>query len=277
VLSKSILLVLVSSLALVADDSPAVTRARQDLDKARELVTAGVLAPAKLAEAQAALDDATDEAVLDQTLYGEIQIEDLDELQAANMVGAAERRLDRQQKQIGRAEELVAGGVMARGELAGLESELARRQKALDQAKDRAALLTDIVETANAEALAAEEAIAAVDTIPVPEVRKPEERVDGDHVLQPGDIKALTLAFEKQFDKPLPVSARGSTAVHRALGFDHTGRVDVALSPDSAEGVWLRTYLDDKDIPYYAFRVAIPGKATAPHIHIGPGSTRLRS
>ena len=65
------------------------------------------------------------------------------------------------------------------------------------------------------------------------------------------------------------------TAVHTALGMDHTGRVDVAVNPDSPEGIWLREYLDARAIPYYAFRVAMAGKATAPHIHIGPGSTRL--
>jgi hypothetical protein len=105
-----------------------------------------------------------------------------------------------------------------------------------------------------------------------------EEFVDGGHgLLTSKDIKTLTLAFEKKFDKPLPVSARGETAVHRALGFDHTGRMDVALTPDSTEGKWLRAYLEANDIPYYAFRVAIPGKATGAHIHVGPGSTRLQS
>ena len=65
--------------------------------------------------------------------------------------------------------------------------------------------------------------------------------------------------------------------MHRALGFDHTGRIDVALSPDSVEGKWLRTYLEARDIAYYAFRVAIAGRATGAHIHVGPGSTRLQS
>jgi hypothetical protein len=63
--------------------------------------------------------------------------------------------------------------------------------------------------------------------------------------------------------------------VHRALGFDHRGRVDVAVVPSAPEGIWLRQYLQLKKIPYYAFSHAIPGKATAAHIHIGPGSTRL--
>jgi hypothetical protein len=65
------------------------------------------------------------------------------------------------------------------------------------------------------------------------------------------------------------------TAVHKALGFDHTGRVDVAVNPDSPEGIWLREYLDARAIPYYAFRVKMTGKSTNPHIHIGPSSTRL--
>ena len=145
---------------------------------------------------------------------------------------------------------------------------LARRKQTLEQAKARSALVESILNMANAEAAAASEPA-------LPPDRRAEEFVAGDHGLAPQDIKDITLAFEKKFDKPLPVSARGETAVHRALGFDHTGRIDVALTPDSAEGVWLRKYLESKSIPYYAFRTAIPGKATAAHIHIGPGSTRL--
>ena len=40
---------------------------------------------------------------------------------------------------------------------------------------------------------------------------------------------------------------------------------------------WLLAYLQKHDIPYYAFRTALPGRATGPHIHLGPGSTRLRA
>ena len=82
-------------------------------------------------------------------------------------------------------------------------------------------------------------------------------------------------AFEREFGKPLPVSAMGETAVHRALGFDHRGRVDVAVYPDTPEGIWLRNYLTTNHIPYFAFRHAVPGKATGAHIHLGPMSTHL--
>ena len=101
------------------------------------------------------------------------------------------------------------------------------------------------------------------------------ERYDGDGVFTPGTFARVEGAFEGHFGKVLPVSAVGETAVHRALGFDHRGRVDVALNPDQPEGVWLREYLTANHIPYFAFRQPVPGKATGAHIHLGPMSTRL--
>jgi hypothetical protein len=59
------------------------------------------------------------------------------------------------------------------------------------------------------------------------------------------------------------------------MGFDHTGRLDVALSPDQAEGMWLCSFLRSMGIPFYGFRGAIAGKATGAHIHIGPASERI--
>ena len=91
-----------------------------------------------------------------------------------------------------------------------------------------------------------------------------------------GAFARVELDFLTQFGKPLPVSAMGETAVHRSLGFDHRGRVDVALHPDQPEGRWLLWYLAGRHIPYFAFRQAVPGKATGAHIHIGPMSTRFK-
>jgi hypothetical protein len=101
------------------------------------------------------------------------------------------------------------------------------------------------------------------------------ERFDGDGSFTNADFKRVVLAYEKHFHRPLPVSANGETAVHRAMGFDHRDRVDVALSPDTEEGSWLREYLEASDIPYYAFRNSLPGRATGAHIHIGPPSNRI--
>lgn len=255
---------------LAADDSPALIQARQDLEKVREQVKAGLVPASKLAEAQVSIDDALDAAVLERTLYGHLDIEKLSPSEADEMVNAATRRVARVQTKVDNAAELIAHGVVASHFADDFKAELGRRQTALSEAKSRAELLTEIVAIARAEtAPAASEKLAGI--------WKPREFVDGDHLLGPEEIREITLSFEKQFHEPLPVSARGMTEVHRALGFDHTGRIDVALTPDSREGQWLRKFLESKSIPYYAFRVAIPGKATGAHIHIGPGSTRLRT
>jgi hypothetical protein len=102
------------------------------------------------------------------------------------------------------------------------------------------------------------------------------DRYEGDGTFTPVEFTRIESAFATRFGKAIPVSAMGETAVHRALGFDHRGRVDVAIYPDTPEGVWLRQYLAQNHIPYFAFRHAVPGKATGAHIHIGPMSTRLK-
>ena len=91
------------------------------------------------------------------------------------------------------------------------------------------------------------------------------------------DVRKAEQAFMRQFGKLLPVSAIGETALHRSLGFDHRGRVDVALHPDDPEGLWLRGYLMEQGIPFYAFRGSLQGKATGAHIHIGPASGHYTS
>jgi hypothetical protein len=257
------LFLFLAAMTVFAADSPDLVQARDHLAQVREQAADGLLPANAVREAQEAVDDASDEAVLDQTLYG-----DLTEQQASSMLDAAQRRVARTTVKIEQGRKLVEEGVAERLRFADLDTELAGRKKALEQAEERAALISQIVDMARVESESPEPETGVIPG-------KAEEHVTGGNVLEPKDIKDITLAFEKQFDKPMPVSAKGSTAVHRAMGFDHTGRVDVAVTPDSPEGVWLRKYLESKDIPYYAFREAIPGKATGSHIHIGPGSTRI--
>jgi hypothetical protein len=88
-------------------------------------------------------------------------------------------------------------------------------------------------------------------------------------------FEQVSMAFEKQWGHPLPVSALGMTHTHETMNFDHTGRVDVALSPDGPEGAWLIEQLTLHDVPFLVFRSAVPGKATGAHIHLGLPSPRL--
>lgn len=81
--------------------------------------------------------------------------------------------------------------------------------------------------------------------------------------------------FSKTFGKPLPTSTIGQSATHNRMGWDHRNAVDVGVHPDSAEGRALIAYLQSANIPFLAFRGAVPGVSTGPHIHIGSPSHRL--
>ena len=81
--------------------------------------------------------------------------------------------------------------------------------------------------------------------------------------------------FSSKFGRSLPTSAVGQSGTHNQLGYNHRHAVDVALHPDSIEGKILISYLQSQGIPFLAFRAAVPGVATGPHIHIGPPSHRL--
>ena len=89
------------------------------------------------------------------------------------------------------------------------------------------------------------------------------------------EVSRIDAFFVSQFHRSLPVSALGQSSVHDRLGFDHRNSVDVALQPDSIEGQILMSYLRQAGIPFLAFRSAVPGAATGPHIHIGYPSKRL--
>lgn len=260
-----------SLLPAYAQTSPELDRAQQELERLRGLVAVGAAPRIKLEQAQFAIEDAKDDAVLRQTLFGSITAEQLTDEQAQAMVAAAERRVERQKQKIESFQKLVTLGVAARGESLPMQDELRMREQTLSLARTRANLLQELAQMIQAERHFEAEAAAAQVS------RKIMERYTGNGVFRSTDLVKVEAAFAKTFAKPLPISAHGETALHKSLGFDHRGRVDVAVSPDAREGVWLRSFLEALHIPYYAFRSAIAGRATAPHIHIGPPSLRLQA
>lgn len=80
--------------------------------------------------------------------------------------------------------------------------------------------------------------------------------------------------FLESFKKPLPVAVFGQGSIHDRWRLDHHNAMDVSLHPDGAEGQALLNFLRLNGIPFLAFRAAIPGTATGPHIHIGRPSHR---
>jgi hypothetical protein len=188
------------------------------------------------------------------------------------MIGAAQRRLDRQQARIDQSKELIEKGYIPGNTTVEMLQESTRRRTTLDLAIFQGNLMRQMTSLARLERSIAETHVQADAATPEGYM----EHFEGTGKFSEArDLKPLAQAFALQFDHALPISANGETSLHRSLGFDHRGRVDVAVRPDDPEGVWLRQYLQAHKIPYYAFTQAVPGKATAAHIHIGPGSTRL--
>ena len=241
----------------------------------QKLADAGAASRKQVEQAVSALRQAQDDALIAEVLDTLVAVEEITEEQSAEATGAAARRLERQLAQLAQQAQLVSEGVAPRTSLVPFEEELDRSRRLVDAMEQRARGLADIVAMIRSEQDASDQqpephsiaggAIARI------------TRFAGENKFGNDEFKHVVLEFEKKFDHKLPVSARGDTALHRSMGFDHRGRVDVALNPDGLEGRWLMRFLEQQKIPFFAFRTAVRGQATAPHIHLGPPSTRFRA
>ena len=178
----------------------------------------------------------------------------------------------RRNKSMVRMRQLVESGVISRAEAEASGADFERAQTEMQLALTRASLVQQM-----AESLRLERSIASIE---VQVETHPEwngkfyTRFDGKGMFSTSELQSISAAYIARFARPMPISADGATAVHKSMGFDHRGRVDVAVNPDQPEGAWLMKFLETRSIPYFAFRMAMPGKATGAHIHIGPGSTK---
>ena len=189
-------------------------------------------------------------------------------------IAAAETRLEELRK-------LVADGLIARVELEAAEQKLAALRNTLTatqtQISDSDKLIAQVKsDQARAAAEAARPKIKLVS--------KPYSPLNSSTAILKGtslsswslsNLSNIQSFFSSTFGHALPTSAIGQSVTHNHLGYDHRNAVDVALHPDSAEGRGLIAYLQANNIPFLAFRSAIPGVATGPHIHIGLRSHRL--
>jgi len=263
----SLLLLCCASCALAQTlEDPEVMRARLELTRIESLVNTGALPPMQLEKAKSALADAEDTALVRKNIHQQ----DLTEDQADQLVAAAGRRFERRKQAFDDAKKLIEAGVAPQLSLGTFLRDLDFARKECDLAETRARLAREVNDMARAE-----EALQARMLTAPSEAAGLADRFDGNGLFNAEIFRRVETAFEGRFGHPLPVSANGETAVHRALGFDHRGRVDVALHPDQPEGIWLRDFLTANRIPFFAFRQAVPGKATGAHIHLGPMSTRL--
>jgi hypothetical protein len=242
--------------------------ASKQVERIKALVDTGVEARIRLDAAERDLEDTKDKVILEGAVPPL--------LSSANgpsddaILAAAQRRLDRQNAWTEKIRVLMESGMAPPSDLIPTEVELLSRESDLAAAQVRA--------FSNVEASSwAARSSHKDQTTPLDFDIGEMEHFEGLGTFdETRDLQAIVKAFAAEFDRPLPISADGETEVHRALGFDHRGRIDVAVDPRAPEGIWLRRYLRSRKIPYYAFTSAVAGKSTAAHIHIGPASNRLQ-
>jgi len=276
--AASVALCQTSSEAVQSITDKKIDLAQEQLQRVSDLVKVGALPRIRVDQAEMDLADAQDDAILARTLYGDLPVQNLTEQMGDDMIAAAQRRVDRQQLKIQQEIKLVDGGIVGRSSLTPFQEELKLRELNLSLAHSRAKLISELASLARFEQ-SVQQIQEATKLESYRDFTAPGmEHFEGNGAfIEAKDLKPLEAAFEKKFDRSLPISADGETAVHRSLGLDHRGRIDVAINPEAQEGIWIRRYLKTRGIPYYAFTRALPGKATAAHIHIGPGSTRLHN
>lgn len=228
------------------------------------MVAQGTLPKTALDQAEARLADAEDEQTLADTLYSAMRLQEMNGAQATAMIAAAERRVQREEQLLEARQKLLDMGIISQAELAGVKNELNARTTVADLARDRVRLLDELRQMAATE-----------QRMELPTVKNSMIRYEGSTTFKLSDLAVIQKDFKMHFNRELPVSAMGQTMVHQSLGLDHRNKVDVALNPEQSEGLWLRHYLEKLHLPYLAFRSAVAGAATAPHIHIGTGSSRL--
>ena len=180
--------------------------------------------------------------------------------------------------------QLVAEGLVARNELEAGEQAVTTAQAKLTETKQLIANADRLIAEAKvaeemAKSQAAKNQLALAQANKIRSLTKPTilryggQAGVGSSIL--ATLPAIQTFFLSRFGHGLPTSAIGQSATHNSLGYDHRNAVDVALRPDSVEGQALISYLQSQGIPFLAFRAAVPGVATGPHIHIGSPSHRL--
>ena len=186
----------------------------------------------------------------------------------------------RAEERLAKMKELYMQGLVTRREEEAAEDSAARAREKVAEA--RAQLKGAEVQFAKA-LVETESEEAAPKARPNPVPRAVGGLVQKTAYIRYGGARAWSLAeagtveqfFRARFGRALPVSAVGQSTLHDRWGYAHHNAMDVPVSPDSAEGRALMEYLRAAGVPFTAFRHAIPGSATGPHIHVGLPSHRI--
>lgn len=186
-----------------------------------------------------------------------------------------EASVRRAEEHLSKAKELYAQGIVSKRELETDELSVAsakdkvnevRQQMVTADSRIAETLVEAEAETQMARALPATRGALVQTTSYI--------RYNGLGAWSLADAWKVQQFFQEKFRRPLPISAFGQSSLHDRWRLDHHNAMDVGVNPDGVEGQALMSFLRANGIPFAAFRVAIPGSATGPHIHIGSPSHR---
>jgi hypothetical protein len=185
-----------------------------------------------------------------------------------NNVKRAEADLEKSKKLL--EEGLIAKAQIEENEraLAAAKQKVAETNRAMTSADDQIAAV--LVETAANEEIAKNLRLAKQSLLRTATFT----RYTGAGGWNLGDAWKVQRFFSDRFNQQLPIAVFGQGAIHERWRLDHRNAMDIQLHPDGVEGRALLDFLQKNGIPYLAFRSAIPGTATGPHIHIGRPSHR---
>ena len=202
-------------------------------------------------------------------------------VRSAELVRIQESEVSQFTAKLDELRQLVAEGLVAKAELKESEQMLAALRRGLETTRQQIVDSDYMIAKIQVEQ---ESANAQAPAVSIKTTSKPYGaaftspaifRYNGPTDWSVENLTGIQAFFYTAFGRSLPTSAVGQSATHDRLGYDHRNAVDVALHPDSAEGKALINYLQNQGIPFLAFRAAVPGVATGPHIHIGNPSHRI--
>ena len=184
--------------------------------------------------------------------------------------GFAQTEVEKLTKSTDLLRQLYSEGLIARIELEKAEQELTAAKTRVEEAQKAEELRKQAEQLAKANPV---KSLLKPTLMPLNKTATVMRSTAGSWSL--GNLGMVQQFFSKTFGRALPTSTIGQSATHNRMGWDHRHAVDVGLHPDSNEGRTLIAYLQNSGIPFIAFRGAIPGVSTGPHIHIGSPSHRL--
>lgn len=191
------------------------------------------------------------------------------------LVPLYEAEVKRAEDKLAVSQKLLAEGLIAKTQVAENERALAEAKQKVAETRRQMTTADDQIAAVLVETAADEEIRKNLNLAKQRLVRTSSFiRFTGGPGWNLGEAYKVQRFFSDTFRKELPIAVFGQGAIHNRWRLDHRNSMDISLHPDSAEGQALLNFLQRNGIPYLAFRSAIPGTATGPHIHIGRPSHR---